>query len=64
VGLQLPTGVDDLELFLDADRERLLAHRNLPALAVGSSMPAEPPANQAHRSATESTTRSRRSFGS
>jgi hypothetical protein len=27
-------------------------------------MPAEPPANQAHRSATESTTRSRRSFGS
>jgi hypothetical protein len=26
VGLQLPAGVDDLEPFLDADRERLLAH--------------------------------------
>jgi hypothetical protein len=26
VGLQLPAGVDHLEPFLDADRERLLAH--------------------------------------
>jgi hypothetical protein len=30
VGLELPTGVDDLELFLDADRERLLAHSEPP----------------------------------
>jgi hypothetical protein len=26
VGLELPAGVDDLELLLDTDRERLLGH--------------------------------------
>jgi hypothetical protein len=49
VGLQLPTGVDDLELFLDADRKRLLAHRNLPAVTAGNSMPAKRARNQADR---------------
>ena len=30
MGFQLPAGVDDLEVLLDTDGERLLAHRNLP----------------------------------
>jgi hypothetical protein len=42
--------VDDLELFLDADRERLLGHRNLPAVAAGNSMPAEQARNPTDRS--------------
>jgi hypothetical protein len=50
VGLELPAGVDDLKLFLDADRERLLAHRNLPELADSTSMPAKPARNQADSS--------------
>src|SRR5215211_1506887 len=49
VGLQLPVGVDDLELFLDADRERLLAHLNLPAVAAGNSMPTNRVRNQVVR---------------
>jgi hypothetical protein len=49
VGLELPAGVDDLELFLDADRERLLAHRTSPALTAGNSMPTEQPRNQPDR---------------
>jgi hypothetical protein len=39
VGLQLPTGIDDLELLFNANGELLRGHENLPGMAAATRMP-------------------------